>query len=100
RQQVLGVLARMNVATFQAQVEFWTGVERAIGQSRGGRIAGWPDPKILFPAERPAMSSFDALLGGDFATAWQRPRDTSRPVMLIGYQDEENLGLGYLSATL
>src|SRR6266404_5749048 len=46
------------------------------------------------------MSSFDGLLGEDFATAWQRPRDTSRPVMLIGYQDEENLGLGYLSATL
>ena len=35
RQQVLGGLARMNVAVFQAQVEFWTGVERAVGQSRG-----------------------------------------------------------------
>src|SRR5207253_8433892 len=30
RQQVLGGLARMNVAVFQAQVEFWTGVERAV----------------------------------------------------------------------
>jgi hypothetical protein len=35
RQQVLGGLARMQVATLQAQVEFWTGVERAIGQGRG-----------------------------------------------------------------
>jgi anaerobic magnesium-protoporphyrin IX monomethyl ester cyclase len=29
-----------------------------------------------------------------------RERDTSRPVMLIGFQDQANLGLGYLSATL
>ncbi|HTU43796.1 MAG TPA: radical SAM protein [Bryobacteraceae bacterium] len=27
-------------------------------------------------------------------------RDTSRPVMLIGFQEQSNLGLGYLSATL
>lgn len=27
-------------------------------------------------------------------------RDTSRPVMLVGFQDQENLGLGYLAATL
>lgn len=29
-----------------------------------------------------------------------RPRDTSRPVMLIGFQQEANLGIGYLAATL
>lgn len=28
------------------------------------------------------------------------PRDTSRPVMLIGFQEQANLGLGYLAATL
>ncbi|MGH7836963.1 MAG: B12-binding domain-containing radical SAM protein, partial [Candidatus Binataceae bacterium] len=27
-------------------------------------------------------------------------RDTSRPVMLIGFQEQANLGLGYLAATL
>lgn len=36
RQAVLGGLARLNVATAQAQVEFWTGVQRAMGQNRGG----------------------------------------------------------------
>src|SRR5437762_11837452 len=46
------------------------------------------------------MPAFDGLIGEDFAAAVGRPRDTSRPIMLIGYQDEENLGLGYLSATL
>jgi anaerobic magnesium-protoporphyrin IX monomethyl ester cyclase len=29
-----------------------------------------------------------------------RQRDTSRPVMLIGFQEQANLGLGYLAATL
>jgi anaerobic magnesium-protoporphyrin IX monomethyl ester cyclase len=29
-----------------------------------------------------------------------RARDTSRPVMLIGFQEQANLGLGYLAATL
>src|SRR5262249_23417381 len=47
-----------------------------------------------------AMPAFDGLIGEDFAAARGRPRDMSRPIMLIGYQDEENLGLGYLSATL
>ena len=45
------------------------------------------------------MPAFDGLIGEDFAAARGRARDTSRPIMLIGYQDEENLGLGYLSAT-
>ena len=27
-------------------------------------------------------------------------RDTSRPIMLIGFQEQSNLGLGYLSAVL
>ena len=40
------------------------------------------------------MPAFDGLIGEDFAAAGGRPRDTSRPIMLIGYQDEENLGLG------
>ena len=29
-----------------------------------------------------------------------RPRDTSRPVMLVGFQEQSNLGLGYLASTL
>ena len=29
-----------------------------------------------------------------------RERDTSRPVMLIGFQNQGNLGLGYLSSVL
>ena len=28
------------------------------------------------------------------------PRDTSRPVMLVGFQEQANLGLGYLASTL
>jgi anaerobic magnesium-protoporphyrin IX monomethyl ester cyclase len=28
------------------------------------------------------------------------PRNTSRPVMLIGFQEQANLGLGYLASTL
>ncbi|MHB8575225.1 MAG: B12-binding domain-containing radical SAM protein, partial [Dehalococcoidia bacterium] len=30
----------------------------------------------------------------------ERPRDTSRPVILVGFYDQGNLGLGYLAATL
>lgn len=33
-------------------------------------------------------------------SAASRPRDTSRRVMLIGFQEQANLGLGYLAATL
>src|SRR5678816_1181228 len=29
-----------------------------------------------------------------------RPRDTSRPIMLIGFQHQGNLGLGYLTSVL
>lgn len=29
-----------------------------------------------------------------------RPRDTSRPILLVGFLDQGNLGLGYLTATL
>jgi len=29
-----------------------------------------------------------------------RERDTSRPVLLIGFQNQGNLGLGYLAAVL
>jgi anaerobic magnesium-protoporphyrin IX monomethyl ester cyclase len=38
--------------------------------------------------------------GGDFESARARERDTSRPIMLIGFQQMENLGLGYLTSTL
>ena len=34
------------------------------------------------------------------AAATARPRDTSRPVMLVGFQHQGNLGLGYLAAVL
>ena len=30
----------------------------------------------------------------------QQSRDTSHPVMLIGFQEQTNLGLGYLASTL
>jgi radical SAM superfamily enzyme YgiQ (UPF0313 family) len=30
----------------------------------------------------------------------KRERDTSRPIMLVGFQELENLGIGYLAATL
>src|SRR6185295_10571947 len=33
-------------------------------------------------------------------TVTERARDTSRPVMLIGFQHQGNLGLGYLAAVL
>jgi hypothetical protein len=36
RQAVLNGLARLNVATAQAQVQLWTDVQRAMGQTRGG----------------------------------------------------------------
>jgi hypothetical protein len=35
RQAVLGGLVKLNIATLHAQVEFWTGVDRAMGQRRG-----------------------------------------------------------------
>lgn len=46
------------------------------------------------------MSAEIKRLGGSLSDAAQRPRNTSRPVLLVGHLDEENLGLGYLSATL
>jgi hypothetical protein len=36
RQAVLQGLARLNLATAQAQVQLWTDVQRAMGQTRGG----------------------------------------------------------------
>jgi hypothetical protein len=39
-------------------------------------------------------------LKSELDIAWMRPRDTSRPIMLVGFVDQENLGLGYLAATL
>ena len=38
--------------------------------------------------------------GSDLAALARRARDTSRPIVLIGFVDQENLGLGYLAATL
>jgi anaerobic magnesium-protoporphyrin IX monomethyl ester cyclase len=37
---------------------------------------------------------------GDIEITSKGVRDTSRPVILIGFQDQENLGLGYLASTL
>lgn len=34
------------------------------------------------------------------ATAWERERDTTRAVVLVGFKQQGNLGLGYLGATL
>jgi radical SAM superfamily enzyme YgiQ (UPF0313 family) len=36
----------------------------------------------------------------DLEAAWTRKRDTSRPIVIIGFQEQENLGIGYLAATL
>ena len=33
-------------------------------------------------------------------TVAQRERDTSRPIVLIGFQHQGNLGLGYLTSVL
>lgn len=43
------------------------------------------------------LSPFTILDGG---ASGERPRDTSRPVVLIGFQRQGNLGLGYLASTL
>jgi radical SAM superfamily enzyme YgiQ (UPF0313 family) len=43
--------------------------------------------------------SFRPELSGGTSTSLSQ-RDTSRPVMLIGFQEQANLGLGYLAATL
>src|SRR5262245_28414272 len=32
--------------------------------------------------------------------SFARIRDTSRPVMLVGFQEQANLGIGYLASTL
>lgn len=40
------------------------------------------------------------LRAADLGDAGARARDTSRPIMLVGFLDQENLGLGYLAATL
>ncbi len=45
----------------------------------------------------PELSPFTVLSG---AGAEQRQRDTSRPVVLVGFQRQGNLGLGYLASTL
>ena len=36
RQAVLNGLVQVNLATSRAQVELWSGVQRAMGQARGG----------------------------------------------------------------
>ena len=42
-------------------------------------------------------TAFTGPLADDLA---RRPRDTERPVLLVGFLDQGNLGLGYLTATL
>lgn len=47
------------------------------------------------------MSAFDAIAPESlFTLACKRERDASRNVVLIGFQNQGNLGLGYLAATL
>ena len=47
------------------------------------------------------MSTFEATASESlFALACERERDASRNVVLIGFQNQGNLGLGYLAATL
>ena len=41
-----------------------------------------------------------AFTGPDAARLAARSRDTARPILLIGFLDQGNLGLGYLAATL
>ena len=41
-----------------------------------------------------------APLGADSDELWARARDTSRPIMLVGFLNQENLGLGYLASVL
>ena len=36
----------------------------------------------------------------DFGNTLARPRDTTRPVVLVGFKRQGNLGLGYLASTL
>ncbi len=36
----------------------------------------------------------------DLETADARPRDTTRPIILVGFQDQANLGIGYVAAVL
>jgi hypothetical protein len=36
RQAVLNGIARLNLATAQAQVQLWTDVQRAMGQTKSG----------------------------------------------------------------
>jgi len=45
-------------------------------------------------AQPPSLRILDTLVAGTQA------RDTSRPVLLIGFQNQGNLGLGYLASTL
>ena len=39
-------------------------------------------------------------LSADVDGLWARARDTSRPIMLVGFVHQENLGLGYLASVL
>lgn len=41
-----------------------------------------------------------AFTGADAQDLSARPRDVARPILLIGFLDQGNLGLGYLAATL
>jgi radical SAM superfamily enzyme YgiQ (UPF0313 family) len=42
----------------------------------------------------------DASSASPLAGAWERDRDTTRSVVLVGFKRQGNLGLGYLGATL
>jgi hypothetical protein len=42
----------------------------------------------------------DARSASPLEAAWERERDTTRAVVLVGFKRQGNLGLGYLDATL
>ena len=50
--------------------------------------------------EAPTALSSAKARAQTLETFRRAPRETSRPIMLIGFQEQSNLGLGYLSATL
>ncbi len=52
-------------------------------------------------ARTTSVKIMKTTLGGTLAERLAgRPRDTSRPVLLVGFLDQGNLGLGYLAASL
>jgi len=59
-------------------------------------MGAFPAPKFV----RIAMIGSQQLPLLDSSAIAKRARDTSRPVILIGFQNQGNLGIGYLASTL